>query len=67
MKEEANREKLHQTFREWMRVQRLSQHRIKGEVDCIRKDGMVMVVWDTCGRWPITANDLRILPNKDEG
>ena len=66
MNEESNRETPRQTFHEGMRVQRLSQHRIKGEVDCIRKDGMVMVIWDTCGRWPIEANDLRVLPNKDE-
>lgn len=50
-------------FHEGMRVQRLSQHRIKGEVDYMQDDGKVMVTWDVCGRWPIDASDLRVLPN----
>jgi hypothetical protein len=50
-------------FLEGMRVQRISSHRIKGEVDRVREDGTVLVTWDVCGRWPISADDLRILPN----
>jgi hypothetical protein len=48
-------------FREGMRVQRLSQHRIKGEVDYVREDGKVVVTWDVCGRWSISPDDLRII------
>jgi len=67
MKEETTQQAHHPTLREGMRVQRLSQHRIKGDVDYVREDGKVMVTWDVCGRWPIAADDLRVLPNEDEG
>ena len=52
-------------FCEGMRVQRISSHRIKGEVDYVRADGKVLVTWDVCGRWPIDAKDLRIIQPND--
>ena len=35
------------------------------EVDYVREDGKVMVTWDICGRWLISPDDLRILPNEN--
>lgn len=48
-------------FTEGMRVQRISSHRIKGNVDFVALNGMVMVTWDTCGRFFISPNDLKII------
>lgn len=48
-------------FTEGMRVQRISSHRIKGNVDFVGQNGMVMVTWDTCGRFFISPNDLKII------